>query len=266
MKGATMICPVFIPRRSARRVRPLAVLAATLALAAVSTHASDAHTPPTAQPWTPATLRQALAALPPGDAARGRTVHETMFCASCHGERGQAPTLNWPHLAGQKAAYTAKMLLDYRDGRRLENHGALLMRDLAQMLTPQQMADVAAFYAQQPLPRDDGTPRAAVSAEALRQAERLVRHGDPARLITPCASCHGARGEGGTREAGALAGQNPLYLRRTLLDFQSGRRHNDAVKGMSTFAQRLTRTEIEALAVYYADPSAGRHALRQAAR
>ena len=54
-------------------------------------------------------------------------------------------------------------------------------------------------------------------------------------------------------EAAALAGQNPLYFTRTLLDYRSGQRANDAAKGMSTFAKRLTRAEIEALARYYAD-------------
>ena len=40
---------------------------------------------------------------------------------------------------------------------------------------------------------------------------------------------------------------------RTLLDYQSGHRANDAAKGMRAFAQRLTRGEIHALAAYYAD-------------
>jgi cytochrome c553 len=207
---------------------------------------------PAAKAWTPATLRGALAALPKGDAERGRVVNQQMFCASCHGEQGQAPTFNWPHTAGQRGAYTAKMLLDYQSRLRLENRGAELMHDIAVMMTPQQIADVAAFYATLPAPRDDGTPRPAGKAEGL-SAEQLVKKGDPARLITPCASCHGVKGQGGKLEAAALAGQNPDYLARTLRDYQSGHRTNDAAKGMSVFAKKLTRGEIEALATYYAD-------------
>lgn len=233
--------------------RPLgAALTLAAALLGPAAGATEAL-PPAAPAWTPATLRAALAALPAGDAERGRQVHERLFCASCHGERGQAPTWNWPHLAGQKATYTAKMLLDYQRGLRRENHGARLMHDVAVAMTPQQIADVAAFYAAQPAPREDGTPRPNVTPEAQRAAERLVRHGDPTRLITPCASCHGVRGQGGRLEASALAGQNPLYFVRTLLDYHSGTRANDAAKGMRVFAQRLTRAEIEALARYYAD-------------
>jgi len=228
--------------------------ALTIATAGLSSAlASDALPDPSHAPWTPASLRAALAALPTGDAERGRVVNQQFFCASCHGDRGQAPTFNWPHTAGQRGAYTAKMLLDYQRRLRAENRGAALMHDIAVMLTPQQIADVAAFYETLPAPRDDGTPRPAVSPDALRAAEQLVRKGDPSRLITPCASCHGVRGQGGKFEASALAGQNPQYLARTLLDYQSGLRANDAAKGMRAFAKHLTRDEINALAKYYAD-------------
>lgn len=204
--------------------------------------------------WTPATLRQTLASLPKGDASAGQQVHSQLFCASCHGAKGVAPTQNWPHLAGQKAAYTAKMLLDYQSGLRLEGKRAELMHDIAVMMTPQQIADVSAFYAQQALVQDDGTPRPTPQMAAKDvAAHQLVRKGDPSRLLTPCASCHGVAGQGGNREASALAGQNPLYFARTLLDYQSGLRANDSAHGMSTFAKKLSRTEIEALATYYAD-------------
>lgn len=228
---------------------PLAIAAAVLLSQPVL--ASD-HAAPAAKAWTPATLRGALAALPPGDAERGRVVNQQMFCASCHGNAGQAPTFNWPHTAGQRGAYAAKMLLDYQSRLRHENKGAELMHDVAVMMTPQQIADVSAFYATLPAPRNDGTPRPVVSAGGM-SAEQLVKKGDPARLITPCASCHGVRGQGGKLEAAALAGQNPHYLVRTLLEYQSGLRANDAAKGMRAFARRLTRSEIDALARYYAD-------------
>jgi cytochrome c553 len=237
----------------ARGLTALAITATGLLMgfSATPAHAADHAAAPAAKAWTPATLRGALAALPKGDADRGRVVNQQLFCASCHGDTGVAPTQNWPHLAGQKAAYTAKMMLDYQRRLRSENKGAALMHDLAVMMTPQQIADVSAFYAAQPAPRDDGTPRP-TAGQGL-SAEQLVRKGDPARLLTPCASCHGVKGQGGKLEASALAGQNPLYFTRTLLHYQSGLRANDAAKGMSHFAKKLTRGEIDALAAYYAD-------------
>jgi cytochrome c553 len=224
-------------------------------LLAVAAHAAPAAAPA----WTPSTLRQTLANLPKGDAAQGLKVNEQLFCASCHGAKGVAPTQNWPHLAGQRAVYTAKMLLDYQSGLRREGKRAELMHDIAVMMSPQQIADVAAFYAIQAAPQNDGTPRPIVQKIAKDfDAAQLIRKGDPARLLTPCASCHGVAGQGGNREASALTGQNPLYFVRTLLDYQSGLRANDSAKGMSTFAKKLTRTEIEALATYYADLPAGK--------
>jgi cytochrome c553 len=238
----------------ARGLTALAVTATGLLMgfSATPAHAADHAATPAAKAWTPATLRGALAALPKGDAERGRVVNQQLFCASCHGDTGVAPTQNWPHLAGQKAAYTAKMLLDYQSRLRSENKGAALMHDIAVMLTPQQIADVSAFYAVQAAPRDDGTPRPVSDGKGL-SAEQLVKKGDPARLLTPCASCHGVKGQGGKLEASALAGQNPLYFTRTLLHYQSGVRANDAARGMSAFAKKLTRSEIDALAAYYAD-------------
>lgn len=236
------------PKHSLRASLAIATAVLLSATALASEHAAA----PTAQVWTPATLRSALADRPKGDAERGRVVNQQMFCASCHGSVGQAPTFNWPHTAGQRGAYTAKMLLDYQSRLRHENKGAELMHDVAVMLTPQQIADVSAFYASLPAPQNDGTPRPVAKDPGLG-AERLVKKGDPARLITPCASCHGVKGQGGKLEAAALAGQNPDYLVRTLLDYQSGHRANDATKGMRAFVQRLTRGEIEALAAYYAD-------------
>lgn len=230
----------------------LGLCAAAGGSALAAGHGSTGAATPAA--WTPGTLRQALDRLPAGDAVRGRKVHERLFCASCHGDKGVAPTLNWPHLAGQKAAYTAKMLLDYQSGLRREGRRAELMHDIAAMMTAQQIADVSAYYAAQPAPRDDGTPRPQVQPGPKdMDARLLVRKGDPARLITPCASCHGVVGQGGNREAPALAGQNPLYFVRTMLDYQSDLRHNDSAKGMRVFAHKLTRGEIEALARYYAD-------------
>ena len=238
----------------ARGLTALAITATGLLMgfAATPAHASDHAAAPTAKAWTPASLRGALAALPEGDAERGRVVNQQLFCASCHGDKGVAPTQNWPHLAGQKAAYTTKMLLDYQSRLRSENQGAALMHDIAVMMTPQQIADVSAFNAIPSAPRDDGTPRPVGDGKGL-SAEQLVKKGDPARLLTPCASCHGVKGQGGKLEASALAGQNPLYFARTLRHYQSGVRANDAARGMSAFAKKLTRSEIDALATYYAD-------------
>jgi len=229
----------------------LLVAAALLAQAALASHPPIPA--PDSQALTPAQLRATLVAMPPGNPQRGERLNQTHMCASCHGDTGTAPTGNWASLAGQKAAYTYKSLLDYQTGKRLEHGRANLMAVAVQGLSQQDMADLAAYYARQPAVASSLSPsHPPVSSQARAQAEWLVRKGDPARLITPCASCHGARGQGGINASPALAGQTVGAFTRTMLDYRTGRRATDAHQGMGQFAQRLTLEEIHALAAYYA--------------
>src|SRR5690554_6973411 len=51
------------------------------------------------------------------DAAAGR--EKAQSCAACHGPAGISPASAFPHLAGQQASYTAKQIMDIRDGHRV---------------------------------------------------------------------------------------------------------------------------------------------------
>ncbi len=92
---------------------------------------------------------------------------------------------------------------------------------------------------------------AAVSHLAYADAEAgeaLTLHG--ANAVTACMQCHGAKGEG---QAAAgfprLAGQSKAYLTKQLHDFQQGYRKNSI---MQEFARRLSATQINDVAEYYA--------------
>ncbi|MBD3743425.1 MAG: cytochrome c4 [Stenotrophomonas sp.] len=214
-------------------------LAASLSLAAMASEPAATAAPA----WTPATLMQALQAMPKGDAERGKQLHSELFCASCHGVAGESTTMNWPSLAGQRAEYTYKMLLDYKTKRRMEDQRSRLMLTAVQNLKEQDMADLAAFYAAQPLPAMQG---------GNEVAEKLVRQGDPTLLVTPCAACHGLQGQGGVNETPALAGMTPEYFVRTMKHYRDGSRDSDVMQAMRAFAKPLSDAEIEALASYYA--------------
>jgi cytochrome c553 len=195
-----------------------------------------------AVPWTPLTWFQAQKAMPKGEVAVGEKLHQELFCASCHGAKGESVSGNWPALNGQRAVYTYKQLLDYKSGLRHEDQRSAIMVTVAQMLNEQQMADLAAFYQAQSL----------TACELNKAKPMLVKHGDPERLLTPCAACHGAQGQGGVNETTALRGMPRDYFVRTMHAFREGKRHNDTMKGMRQFAMPLTYKEIEELADYYA--------------
>lgn len=166
-------------------------------------------------------------------------------CTDCHGKGGAEPDRDkHPTLAGQVAAYTYKQLRDYKDGKR-ENRR---MQEAVERLTDEQLAALAAWYAKQPIPKVEVNEDETVSSETLK----LVFVGDKSRLIQPCASCHGTRGEGAIIDVPAIAGQNVKYFVNTMKDYASEKRANDVYSRMRIIAKALTREEIDELAVYYA--------------
>ncbi|MEA1988970.1 MAG: c-type cytochrome [Pseudomonadota bacterium] len=221
-----------------------ALIGATLASsAAFSGHGEKPHT----TPWTNFALENKIKAMPKGDATSGQKIHEQMMCNACHGEKGESPSRNYASLNGQTAEYTTKMMLDYRDGRRWENYKqANIMVKLAQAMDDQEIADVAAFYASNP-----STVWDIETQPVTEKIDRLVRKGDVSRMIVPCASCHGAHGEGKDITP-AIAGQVPEYFVRTMKAYQTKHRKNDVAEGMAQFTHDLTSDEIQALADYYA--------------
>ena len=213
----------------------------------VTVNASDEQVK--TETWSPNSLSKALSSMPIGDVERGKALNQNMMCASCHGEKGIPPTDNWPALAGQKADYTYKTMLDYKSGLRNEDNRSQLMVTLAEVMNEQDMADIAAYYA--------GLPSLKVSnfkVEKNPVAEKLVRKGDKSRLITPCASCHGLYAQGGKEASPALVGLSKKAFIRTMQLYKNGKRHNDVNQVMSQFAKKLTDEEIEQLADYYQNP------------
>ncbi len=171
----------------------------------------------------------------------GQAPHER--CGYCHELDGNSRMEGFPRLAGQTFDYLVKQLHDFRARRR-----AGTMQATAELLSDAEIIAVARYFNAQ-------TPSATVNASPAthdrQTAEHLYRHGDSARGIAACSSCHGASGEGRS-SIPRLAGQHAAYLEAQLLDFKRGVRVNDEESVMRSIVSAMTEHEIHALARYFA--------------
>lgn len=171
----------------------------------------------------------AMAQEPPkGDAERGKALSYT--CLGCHGipnYKNAYPNYSVPKLGGQHHEYIVVALQAYRSGER--SHAT--MHSQSASLTDQDMADIAAFFAGEPL-KSNG------------KAE-----GTPPEKAQTCVACHGEDGIGIVPQYPTLSGQHADYLARALTDYKRGGRKNAIMAG---FAGTLTAADIKALAEYYA--------------
>jgi cytochrome c553 len=202
---------------------------------------------PTEIAWTQATLDQIRGR----NAERGRQIAAP--CEGCHGGSAPNPGHLIPTLDGMNAAALFKQLADYRSGKRLGS----VMNGMAQALSVQDLADVAAYFAVR-AGRLQAKPdeRVPPGGHGLRQSDtgaRLAFAGDPKRGIAPCSACHGP---GGYRTgAPPLAGQYAEYIERQLGSFAQNIRHNDIYEQMRAIARQLTPDEMKAVAGFYGEQS-----------
>lgn len=68
------------------------------------------------------------------------------------------------------------------------------------------------------------------------------------KLARKCAVCHGKLGKGKDPEVPHLAGQPALYLEKSLVDYQTGKRED---RRMTLMAKPLSKTDIKDLAAWY---------------
>ena len=187
-----------------------------------------------------------------GNADAGR--EKAAVCMACHGNDGNSPTDAWPKIAGQLPEYIGRQLHDFRHGRRRDEQ----MSPMAQPLSDQDIADLAAYFAAQKIARVEA------DRQQVALGEKLFRRGKGRPGPVPaCAGCHGPNGGGKTDWsatmkaapallAPAIASQHPAYTARQLVAYKVGSRRNDPGHVMRDIAGRLSDDEIAALAQYIA--------------
>ncbi|GAA0688100.1 c-type cytochrome [Marinobacterium maritimum] len=165
-------------------------------------------------------------------------------CLACHGLDGAGNNAaGFPRLAGLNVDYLAKQIRDYNAGLRVSP----IMQPNVDNLSEQQILDVAAYYAQQPVP---AAATVSDDAELLALGEKLATRGDWNHYIPACESCHGPDSQGVSATFPGLAGQHPNYIKQQLNAWRSGQRHNDPNQLMTGVAERLTEQQVEAVSMY----------------
>jgi cytochrome c553 len=176
-----------------------------------------------------------------GSVEAGRT--KSVTCAACHGADGNSVTPDWPMLAGQHATYIVRQLRAFKNGERTD----VTMKPFADMLSEQDMLDVAAYFsAQTPTPK--GADPALVGL-----GQQIYRGGAPDRGIAACIACHGPDGAGNPLAAyPRVSGQHAAYVTKTLNAYAAGDRRSDVDVNqmMRNVAGLLFEDEIRALSSY----------------
>jgi cytochrome c553 len=172
------------------------------------------------------------------------------MCVGCHGIIGYQASFpeihKVPMIAGQSATYITAALTAYKGGDR--KHPT--MRAIADTLTDQDIADLAAYYSQLGL-KDGSAPPAALAKATPSNVEALVtRNAD-----NNCTKCHGANFN--TPNDGTvpkLAGQHADYLFVALKSYRVKNNphlgRSNAVMGQQVEDKKFTNAELKTLASY----------------
>jgi cytochrome c553 len=193
-----------------------------------------------------ATVLSAHAVEIKGSAQDGAT--KNAMCIGCHGLIGYQATFpeihKVPMISGQSAAYIVAALTAYQKGDR--KHPT--MRGIAESLSAQDMADLAAYYSANGM-----VEGAIVPKEAAKGSDKVMKLLGSGGAAASCAGCHGANFN--TPVSGdipKLSGQHSDYLFVALKAYKTTGnakvgRSNPIMSGM---VANLSNAELKELANY----------------
>ena len=179
-----------------------------------------------------------------GDAKAGQAINA--MCIGCHGIKGYQASFpevyKVPMISGQNAKYIVSALNAYKKGER--KHPS--MRGIAETLTDQNMADLAAYYSGHGVVEGQSVPKEAKAPSA--QVAALLTKAN-------CASCHGANFSTPIDPSyPKIGGQHADYLYVALKSYKND---TNAVVGrgnaiMASMAKQYSNAELKQLANYLA--------------
>lgn len=174
------------------------------------------------------------------DLVKGQAI-ATQVCIACHTTDGSRGSPANPILAGQHADYLVKQLAEFKAGTRKN----AVMSGMVAALTPEDMKNVAAFYASTSAKAGFAKDKTLVTL-----GEKIYRGGIADRAIPACAACHSPSGAGMPAQYPRLSGQHSDYTELQLNTFRSGARANSAQ--MVAVAAKMNDREIKAVSDYIA--------------
>jgi cytochrome c553 len=174
--------------------------------------------------------------------AQKAALHKTVeTCGTCHGVNGRSVSPTFPNLAAQQEPYLELQLKSFKDQSRADPDAQAYMWGMASQLSDATISALARYFAAQP-----AAPGRGGNSALIAQGKHLFEEGVPARQIPPCASCHGAHGEG-LAFFPRLAGQHAPYLLKQLLVIQSVLRTAPVMHGV---IKDLTKDQMLAVVAY----------------
>jgi cytochrome c553 len=170
--------------------------------------------------------------------AFGQSIEDkAQICTACHGESGipvgQAGPA--PVIWGQNPGYLFLQLRDFKSGARKSEQ----MAPIVENFEAGELMQLAWHFAKKNWP----------NLQQLRPPPAVVAVAERVNVAVSCAACH-QRDFSGDNNQPRLAGQSRAYLEKTMLDFRSSARGNNA--GMHDLMLGVTEDEIGALAAYLA--------------
>ncbi|MGI2203941.1 c-type cytochrome [Shewanella oncorhynchi] len=194
------------------------------------------------------TLCSGYAAAEPSDKQLMNVMPQAaQLCVSCHGAGGEGIEPLGPRLAGLSKEYISTQLQHFQAGVRQN----ATMMPMAMTLQGDGIEQVSSYFSAKPA--NDVKPVLRGEQVVFNDdTARLAYQGDWSRGLPACVTCHGPSALGGGLFP-RLAGQQASYIKTQLFAWQSGTRKGDVDGMMGSVANKLTVTEIDALANYFAN-------------
>ncbi len=175
-----------------------------------------------------------------GKADAGKT--KSAPCAACHGADGNSVADAFPKIAGQHPGYIQAQLQAFKSGARNNP----IMSPQAATLTPEDMADLAAYFSSQTTVVGRAKP------DLVALGEKTFRGGNKATNLPACLACHGPAGAGNpAAKIPSLSGQHPAYIQAQLESYKTGGRVAQVGGSqMKDVASRMSAEEVQAVSAY----------------